>query len=202
MKTLKLGQKVQIIFKKENAENMQIICTIAKIEPDRLVLNYPDKLMRFSKYLSEGTEIQAFVYTDLNIQVLDSIVINAPYEEEFAIEYPHDHVVIQRRAYIREDLVYNIILQDDKKTVNAVTKDMGGGGCRFITGDPIEPGSYMKMWINFNDNTPSISCHGKVSQKFYFKPNEYLIEFTEITEKDRNKIIQECIKHQVKTIKK
>lgn len=201
MKVIKLGQKVQLEFNTSSSEKMQIMCNIQKIEHDRLMLKYPDQLMKFSNYLTEGTEIRAYVFTEANIQVLDSIIISAPYDKEFEIEYPDDYRTIQRRAYIRENLIYKIILQNDKITATGITKDMGGGGFRFTTQDKLEPNTYMMIWINFDDNSPSIKCHGKLSQKNHFKPDEYLIEFTEISERDRNQIIKKCITKQVNELR-
>lgn len=202
MKTLKLGQKVQLEFNTSTSEKMQIMCHIQKIEHDRLMLKYPDQLMKFSQFLTEGTEIRAFVFTEANIQVLDSIIMTAPYDKEFEIEYPEDYRTIQRRAYIRENLIYKIILQNDKITATGVTKDMGGGGFRFTTKDSLEANTYMTIWINFDDDSPSIKCHGKLSRKPHFKPDEYLIEFTEISERDRNQIIKRCITKQVNELRK
>ncbi len=202
MKILKTGQKVQLEFKTSPREKMQIMCKIQKIESDRLTLSYPDQLMRFCEYLSEGTEIRAFVFTEANIQILDSIVITAPDEKEFEIEYPEDYRTIQRRAYIRENLSYKIIIQTDKTTITGVTKDMGGGGFRFITEDKLQENSYITVWISVDETLPSIKCHGKISKKGHFKPNEYLMEFTEISEKDRNIIIKKCIEKQVLELRK
>lgn len=202
MKALKIGQKVQLEFNTSSSEKMQIMCNIQKIESDRLTLKYPDQLMKFSEYLTEGTEIKAFVFTEANIQVLDSIIITAPYDENFEIEYPDDYRTIQRRAYIRENLIYKIILQNDKITAKGITKDMGGGGFRFTTEETLEPDTYMSVWINFDDDFPSIKCQGKLSKKNHFKPDEYLIEFTEISERDRNQIIKRCITKQVNELRK
>lgn len=202
MKTLRVGQKVQLEFNISSSEKMQIMCNIQKIETDRLILKYPDQLMKFSEYLTEGTEIRAFVFTEANIQVLDSIIITAPYDENFEIEYPEDYRTIQRRAYIRESLIYKIILQNDKITAKGISIDMGGGGFRFTTEEKLEPDSYMSIWINIDENLPSIKCQGKLSKKPHFKENEYLVEFTEISERDRNQIIKQCIQKQVKELRK
>ncbi|MDD3236869.1 MAG: PilZ domain-containing protein [Candidatus Gastranaerophilales bacterium] len=202
MNTLLTGQKVQIEFSTSSTEKMQIVCRIAKIEKDRLTLEYPDKIMRFAEFLAEGTEIRAFVYTGSNIQVLDSIIITAPYEEAFEIEYPDDYITIQRRAYVREFLNCKIILQNDTMTTTGVSKDLGGGGFRFISKDKLPNNSYMSVWINLDDDAPSIKCHGKVSQKPHYKKDEYLVEFTEISENDRNRIIKECIRYQVNNLRK
>lgn len=202
MQILKPGQKVQIEFIISPSEKMQLVCNIDKIESDRLTLKYSDKLMKYSEHLAEGTEIRAYVYTGANIQVLDSIVITAPYEAAFEIEYPDDYVTIQRRAYIREDLNCKIILQGENSTATGKSKDMGGGGFRFITEEPLEDKAYMGVWISFDDDSPSIKCHGKISKKPHFKPDEYLIEFTEISERDRNRIIKACIQHQVNQLRK
>lgn len=202
MKALKIGQKVQIEFPTSASEKMQIMCRIQKIEKDRLTLNYPDKLMRFSEYLAEGTEIRAFIFTEANIQVLESIVITAPCEKEFEIEYPDDYRTIQRRAYVRENLTYKIILQSGNQTINGVTLDMGGGGFRFATDTELEENSYMSVWVSIDEKMPSIRCHGKVSRKAHFKPGIYLMEFTEISENDRNLIIKKCIEKQINGLRR
>ncbi len=202
MKILKVGQKVQIEFTTTGSEKMQILCKIQKVQSDRLTLTYPSELMRFAQYLSEGTEIRAFVFTEANIQVLESIIITAPYDQDFEIEYPEDYRTIQRRAYIRENLQYKIIVQDGNNTISGMSLDMGGGGFRFTTESNVTEDSYVSVWINADDDQPSIKCRGKVSRKPHFKPQVYLIEFTEISEKDRNLIIKKCITKQVNELRK
>lgn len=197
MKALKTGQKVQIEFKGPNSEKIQIICSIAQIFEDRLILEYPKELTNFFEYLSEGTEINAYIYTDSNIQAIDSIILTAPYDNEFEIEYSEDYREIQRRAYIRENVECRVILQNEEMTANGISKDLGGGGCRFITRDKLEQDSYMEIWINLEDNLQSAKAFGKISQKPFYKPDEYLIEFSKISEDDRNRIIKKCITYQV-----
>lgn len=197
MKTLKIGQKVQIEFKGPNSENIQIICSISQIFEDRLILSYPKELTNFFEYLPEGTEINAYIYTDSNIQAVDSIVLTAPYDNEFEIEYSEDYRTIQRRAYIRENVECRVILQNEEMTANGISKDLGGGGCRFTTNDNLELETYMEIWINLEDKLQSAKAIGKVSKKAHYQPNEYLIEFSEISENDRNRIIKKCITYQV-----
>ena len=158
--------------------------------------------MRFAQYLSEGTEIRAFVFTEANIQVLESIIITAPYDIEFEIEYPEEYRTIQRRAYIREQLQYKIIVQSENTTLTGMSLDMGGGGFRFRTEGQVEENSYVSVWINIDEDMPSLKCRGKVSRKPHFKPFEYLIEFTEISERDRNLIIKKCITKQVNELRR
>ncbi len=202
MKIVKSGQKVQLEFYTSPSEKMQIMCRIKFVDKDRLTLSYPDQIMRFCEFLTEGTEIRAFVFTEANIQILDSIVITAPNEDAFEIEYPEDYRTIQRRAYIRENLSYKIIIQTDSSTNSGLTKDMGGGGFRFVSEEQIQENSYIAVWISIDESMPSVKCHGKVSRKAHFKPNEYLMEFTEISEKDRNIIIKKCIEKQVLELRK
>lgn len=202
MKALKIGQKVQIEFEGPNSDKIQIICNIEKIFSDRLILGYPKELTKYFEYLSEGTEINAFIYTESNIQAIESIILTAPYDNEFEIEYSEDYREIQRRAYIREDVECRIILQNDEMTANGISKDIGGGGCRFISSDNLELNSYMEIWINLEDNLPSVKAVGKLTQKPHYKPNEYLIEFNEISEKDRSRVIKKCITFQVNQMRK
>ncbi len=202
MKRLRVGQKVQIEFETLNSEKIQVICNIKEIYEDRLTLSYPKELVDFFEFLSEGTEIKAYIFTEANIQVVDSIILNAPYENEFEIEYSGDYRSIQRRAYIRENIECEFILKNKETTLKGKTKDIGGGGARLLIKENPPVGSYMEIWIDIQDNQPSVKAVGKISQKAYYTKNEYLIEFSEISENDRNRIIKKCITEQVNQLRK
>ena len=198
MKTLREGQKVQIEFEMNDTKKGHIVCSIAKIEPDRLFLNYSSKISKYFEYLEEGTEVRAFIFTGAHIQVIKSIILSAPYEDEFEIEYPDDYKTIQRRAYVRESVNYSVIIETDNNTIQAKSVDMGGGGFRFIPNEAIELDSKITAWIDLNDGKESLKTKGIVTKKPHFKDEEYLLQFTDIEDNDRNRIIQACIQKQVK----
>lgn len=201
MKTLQIGQKVQIVFKNDRGENLQIICDIKEILEDSLVLNYPDNFMQFAEFLEEGTEIQANIFAGPHIKVLDSIILAEPHNSTIEIDFPEDYETIQRRAYIRENLEYPITIKNEQQCIEATTLDMGGGGFRFKTDQHIEPDAFVHISICLNEHKAMLECIGKVSRKDHFPEGEYLVEFIEISENDRNKIIQKCIQAQTKKIR-
>lgn len=201
MKSLQTGQKVQIEFLSHTGSKIQLICTIADVCEESLILKYPKETEELIKMLKEGSQIKAFVFSSTNIKILDSVVLNAPCDSKIEIEFSDDYATIQRRAYIREDVVSRINLYGDNIALTTRTIDLGGGGTRFFSDIEIPQNTMAKVTIDINlDGKEIVNAIGCITHKDHFKPNEYLVEFTEITEDERSKILGKCIRRQVEKL--
>lgn len=192
MAAIKNGLKVQIEFESGFGKKTRIDCYILDHEDDRIELMYPASKEEFIPYLSEGTELKAFIYTFGGIQVLDSIVLNSPLED-FTIEYHEDTQVIQRRKYLRVPFNTEIFISLPEGNKKSETLDISGGGIRFAFGQTLENQKVYNGSLRLEKYDSLIFFTGIVSKKNFFKPDEYVIEFTEIDEKQREKIIQKCV---------
>lgn len=193
MTLIKKGLKVQIEFESGFEKKSRIDCFITNFEEDRLDLMFPASKEEFIPYLTEGTEIKAFIYTFGGIQVLDSIVLNSPLDEDFTIEYHENTQTIQRRKYLRVPLNTEIFITLPEGNKKSETLDVSGGGIRFACGETLEDKKIYNGSLRLDKYESLIFFTGIVYKKSFLKPDEYVIEFTEIDEKNREKIIKKCV---------
>lgn len=193
MSHIKKGLKVQIEFESGFGKKSRLDCYISNFEEDRIVLMYPQFKDEFIPYLTEGTELKAFIYTFGGIEVLDSIVLDSPLEEEFTIEYHTDTQIIQRRKYLRMPYITEIFITLPEGNIKSETLDISGGGLRFAFSKQLENQKSYKGCLRLEKFDQLIPFTGLVMKKDFFKPDEYVVEFTDIEEKQRDKIITKCL---------
>ncbi len=193
LSAVKSGQKVQIEV--DTGINKTIIdCYIIEPESDRLTLSFPESKNEYTPYLSEGTEVKAFVYSFTGIMIFDSIVFDPPYNGTIVIEFSEHHQVIQRRKYLRMPFISDFFIIRDEGNVKTATVDLSGGGVRFLCETQIVPDKVYKAQLRLESYEPMIKVEGTVIKKNFYRTNEYVMEFLKIEEKDRDKIIQKCLK--------
>ena len=193
LSAVKSGQKVQIEV--DTGINKTIIdCYIIEPESDRLTLSFPESKNEYTPYLSEGTEVKAFVYSFTGIMIFDSIVFDPPYNGTIVIEFSEHHQVIQRRKYLRMPFISDFFIIRDEGNVKTATVDLSGGGVRFLCETQIVPDKVYKAQLRLESYGPMIKVEGTVIKKNFYRTNEYVMEFLKIEEKDRDKIIQKCLK--------
>lgn len=193
-RAVKKGQKVQVELDTGISKTI-IDCYILEPEADRLVLSFPASQKEYIPYLSEGTEIKAFVYSFTGIMIFDSIVFDSPFNGVFVIEFSNHHQVIQRRRYLRMPFItdFFIIGKDEEDNIKTATIDLSGGGVRFLCEDSIEVGKEYEARLRLDEFSSLIKVSGIIIHKNFYRSNEYVMEFLKITEKDRDKIIQKCL---------
>lgn len=200
-KSLKIGQKVQIEFQKGDAAKIELITYIADIFDESLILSYPPSIAELVAQLEEGDEVKAFIFCSAHIKVLESVVLETPNGTTFEIDFWDDYDTIQRRAYIREDLQRKVKLVSNGKSYDFVTADLGGGGFRFISSDEIEQSDNCEFILDIdNSGSKFLSGKGKILKKAHFKPEEYLLEYTYVSEDVRSEILKRCILRQVEKL--
>ena len=166
---------------------------ILEPEFDRLTVTFPPTKEEFAPYLSEGTEIKAFIYSFTGIIIVDSIVFDAPYEGKMVIEFNEQHQIIQRRKYLRMIYITDLYIEQEEGNLRVDTIDIGGGGVRFSTEKQFNNAQKITAKLRLAPFEPLIKIEGIILKKNFYKPNEYVFEFMEITESNRNKIIQKCV---------
>ena len=193
---VKKGQKVQIEV--ETGSKRTIIdCYILEPDSDRLTLSFPASKSEFVPYLSEGTEIKAFVYSFTGIMIFESIVFDAPFDGQIVIEFAEKHQIIQRRKYVRIPYITDLFLERDEGNIKAQTVDISGGGVRFLTDIQLKAEQHFKAQLRLNNFEPMIKVNGHILKKNFYKGNEYVLEFAQIKEQDREKIVQKCFNLQI-----
>ena len=192
---VKRGLKVQIeIDTGSSIASRNIVdCYILEPEFDRLTISFPESRADLIPYLSEGSEIKAFVYTFSGIIILDSIVYDAPFDGRMVIEFNEEHQIIQRRKYLRMPYITDLFLQLDEGNYRTDTIDIGGGGVRFHSEKSFQNMDKYNAQLRIEKYGHLIKAKGVVLKKNFYKPKEYVFEFTQISEEDRDKIIKKCI---------
>ena len=190
--SIKRGLKVQIEFD-AGVRKARVDCYITEPDFDRLTLSFPESKSEFIPYLTEGTELRAFIYTFTGILVINSIIFDSPFDGQFVIEYNEENQIIQRRKYLRMPYITDFFLVGDDGNIKTNTIDIGGGGVRFACNQFLSEKYPYKAQLRISPIDGLIKVEGFVSKKHFYKEEEYLFEFTEISETARNKIIQRCI---------
>ena len=123
------------------------------------------------------------------------------------IEKIGDIYKTQRRNFFRLDVVLNVAISfTDKngsiKNIQAISKDLSGGGTRLISRESLVLNSIVKLIID--TKSKPIMVEGKVIRCFPFINNDYDIGiiFDEIDEITSSKIVSFVFEHQRKMRKK
>lgn len=189
---IKSGLKVQVEFE-TGSRKTRIDCYIINPDTDRLTLSFPESKSEFIPYLSEGSEVKAFIYSFTGILIIDSIVYDSPFDGKFVIEFNEQHQIIQRRKYLRMPYITDFFLQIEDNNVKTTSVDISGGGVRFITDKRIDVQKPIKAQLRLASFEPLIKAEGIILKKNFYKNEEYVMEFTQISEENREKIIQKCL---------
>ena len=191
MSDLSLNQKAKIFFDGENGIEMELDWYINDIEDDRLGLDYPQDAETLKKYLEEGTPIDVKIFTPSGLMVFESVVINSP-DEGFVIEYVEDAVVIQRRDYSRSPLKTKLELKLRTETFVASTIDISGGGIKFFSKEDLNPEEVVTGKLYLKNYDVPARFEAVILDNPSLQPDEYTLAFTNIDEKERDKIIKTC----------
>ena len=200
MLTVKPAQKVRIGVETPSGQILQFYSYIKKIEKDRLLLVFSESKSQIAAYLKEGSMIKVSIYTQNGILLLDSIVLNEPVNCEFEVEFAKSRKRIQRRKYFRVEVNYRMIIEQMNNTYTVLTKDISGGGIRFICDSYLYPAE-VKAKLYIPEHKDAVVFIGEIEKKAYFKDNEYIVKFKNIQEYERNRIIQKCMELESKNIR-
>lgn len=194
MRRISKDTKVRIEFKDLNAAVQNIDCYVVNVEQDRLILSFPHKARKFSENLGEGEVVKAYIYSYSGILVLNPMIIEAPNDENLiTIEFKEEQQVIQRRQYFRICWETDFCIIVDGKKLETRTIDVSGGGLRFFCKEDIKTDEIYKGSLRISSvNDPAELC-GRVFKKNPDKKNEYVFEYTQIEERERERIIKKCV---------
>ena len=198
---VQVAQRVRVGVETENNQIFQFFSYVKKIYDERLVLVFSESNSHFEKYLVESSTVRLSIYTPIGVLLAEAIIINSAKNCEFEVEMLQQPKRIQRRRYVRANAHYRLIIEQNEKNYTALTCDIGGGGVRFLCDSGIDyVFSNAKLFIP--EIKEGLAFSGTVEKKSYYKKDEYLIQFEQIEEKTRNKIIQKCLELQAENLRK
>ena len=100
---------------------------------------------------------------------------------------------IQRRQYLRVELNTKIILESqDSGVVVTHTFDISGGGVRFYSEKPFRPHENVKVMLYLPFQMNSVKAGGEIIENGHLPENEYVLVFTSIEERERDRVIKQC----------
>lgn len=195
MGVIRENQLTKLFFKTDDNSEQELNCSIKKVYNDRISLNFPKEIENYADYLEEGDDVNVKIFTPAGIKMYDAIILDSPMEGEFTIEFVEDYIKeIQRRKYIRADLNTKVILErGEKGNIVTHTFDIGGGGIRFYCNVPLEKGETIGSRLYLPKEIHSIVARGVILKEANMKPDEYVMMYTKIDERDRDKVIKQCL---------
>ncbi len=128
------------------------------------------------------------------------------------VAVPYNIKKIQQRAFVRLDVALPVQIAKmedgqviDEPVINAVTKDISGGGIQIATTNEWKIGTNLLVTVNYPDIGP-ITLNGEVVRVQQPQPDRVLfwvgIKFLEIGERDRGNIIKFIFKKQLEQRRK
>lgn len=203
MGEIREDQKVKLYFRAIDDSEKEFDCFIKKVQKDRLSLSFPNELLDYAQYLEEGSELPVKIFTPSGVKAFETIVINSPLEYDFVIEFVEDHLEIQRREYLRVDLEAKLILESQKFGVIVTnTLDISGGGLRFVSDRPFVPQDKVKIMLYLPFQQSSVKAEGEIIDCGHLPENQFVMLFSEIEEKERDRIIKQCFDAQAELYSK
>lgn len=197
MGEIRKGQKVKLHFKAADNSDKETDCFIKEIYSDRLFLTISQDILENIQHLEEGNELSVKIFTPIGVKVFDTIILNSPLEPDFVIEYIEDSPQIQRREYTRVELELKVIIEREGRD-NLVTHtiDISGGGLRFFSQVDFEPNESVRVLLYLPFSIRSIKAQAIIVKNEHLSKNEYVLLFTKIDERERDKIVKQCFETQ------
>lgn len=191
MGEIREDQKAKLYFKAADDSEKEVECVIKEVKNDRISLAFPEKMMEYADYLTEGEELPVRIFTPSGVKLFDTIILNSPFESEFVIEYVDNYIQIQRREYSRMLLETKLIVErEDYDNVITHTLDISGGSVRFYYEGEFLPKESVGCLLYLPMQIRSIQAKGVIIKNHHLAKNEHVLFFTKIDERDRDKIVQ------------
>ena len=189
MDLFKKGQKLTLFFPKDS-NIVEMTCSVEEVLDDRLILNPPQYFMRYIEHLQVGNTLTAKAFSRLGTIDFNTVIINSPLEDTFAIEAdpnavrltPGDELpvieAIEPIDIIKEDGVIKL------KTFEISTEYM-----KFYSDDPFQLNESFDCNLNLPKDYGIIKFRATISEIDPVYDNEYTIRYFNITEDDRQTLL-------------
>jgi c-di-GMP-binding flagellar brake protein YcgR len=204
---IKMNTKVDLAFK-DDGEDYMIPCEIIGFTKDTVMLEYPPAEEEIVSEMKIGVDVELLFYTEEGVVVMQAKTKNKVLDEAIVTSYPVEKERIQRREYFRVYLQRKIeIKYHDGERIckyEGKTIDLSGGGVRFWTSVPLQPGFSADISLHIEDLSATkdpIRASGKIlyTKPVEEKPKGYIsvIKFADITPRTRQLIMKACFKLQL-----
>lgn len=199
MNSFQIGETVKIEFEESVLDTKQIECKIIGVSMDVITLDFADVSPYYFQYLYEGREIKLFLYSLTGIDIFDSMILTSPIDGKFEVEFPPVSKNIQRRQSVRATKELKMLILVANMLTPAMSVDISGNGVRFFIEVPLEFGAKYNGAL-FLPEKIKIPFVGSIIKVIKSNRYEYILEFSNLKEHDRDKIIKFCLAEQSKII--
>jgi c-di-GMP-binding flagellar brake protein YcgR len=197
------GQKVEIIEREaKHPDDRLFYSRIEAIETAVLSIAVPYADKRFMNPVP-GRRFDGRVTTGSCAYCFESGLIDVVHDPVplWRIDWPVDIVKIQMRSFVRLNVHLGIKVElGDRMSVNALTKDISGGGIQFLLPKPLSIGEDTKITLPLSEKT-MVEAKGEVVRIIPppLESGHYGIgvKFTAIDERARDGIIKYIFRQQV-----
>ncbi len=190
MELLKAGQKLSIFFQKED-KLVEISCTISDVLEDRVVIELPQYFMRYIEYLDVGCKLTVKVFSKIGTVDFNTIVISSPLEEDFSVELDYNAMKLtpnEEIPVVNAVETLNITM-DDSRFFKVNTFEIATEYMKFYSDYEFQLNDSFNCELVLPKNYGIIRFRGTVIYVDPVYDNEFKINYTNMTEEDRQNLL-------------
>lgn len=203
---------------KENSNKVKRFkCRVVELGPSTLFLDYPiDLKTNRTAFFPNGTEIIAkFNHEDQTIYQFELSVVGRKKDNIPMLITQYDEnkfKKLQRREFVRVDCHLDVIISDITKETDVfetVTRDISGGGIAIYLPNDIKLNKESQFHLSIqipssNEQDQMVYTNAeivRISTLDHGEESTISLEYTDISERDRQRIIQFCFETQLRNHK-
>ncbi len=190
MELLKAGQKLSIFFQKED-KLVEISCTISDVLEDRVIIELPQYFMRYIEYLDVGCKLTVKVFSKIGTVDFNTIVISSPLEEDFSVELDYNAMKLtpnEEIPVVNAVETLNITM-DDSRFFKVNTFEIATEYMKFYSDYEFQLNDSFNCELVLPKNYGIIRFRGTVIYVDPVYDNEFKINYTNMTEEDRQNLL-------------
>ena len=176
-----------------NKDNNSYLSLIQDIKDDYLLIDVPYAKGEYLHKYKEGDTIEINYYND-NSYFMFKVNVIARQKENgipvYKVTIPKEIKKVERRDFVRIDILENVFYNKDDKWNKAVLLDLSGGGMRIRIKEDVEVGD--KIQVNLFIDEEKIQVNGVIVRVIQNEDKDNIcgLEFIDIDERKRDKIIE------------
>lgn len=183
------NQKIALYLQRETCI-VEMVCSIERVEDDRLIINLPQYFMRYIDVLQVGNNISVKAFSKFGTIDFNSIIISSPLEDEFSIELDYNALKLTPENKIPGiDAVENLEIKTPKGKLKVQTFEISTEYLKFSSADELKIGDIYDFTIFLPAEYGIINFKGLITEIDPIYENEYTVEYSTMTEVDRQTLL-------------
>ena len=189
MDLLQPGQKLSLNIQKE--ENVvEIICSIAEIYEDRMVIDLPQYFMRYIEYLEVGCPLTVKVFSKLGTIDFNTVVISSPLEDEFSVEFDEGAVRLTEGSELPViNAIESMKIKRDEDVFYVKTFEISTEYLKFYSDKTFQEGDSFDCELMLPQDYGTIYFVATISEVDDVYENEYTVTYSALNEYDRQTLL-------------